>query len=154
MSERVVGMISGPFDMVGISSGANQRTEPPLEMIEPWTSCSIENNPKSARHGVPSALINMLCWKGSSKQDRGGEERDHTNTFQATVNNLVGMQIIEATDYPKQLDTTTVSEQLSVVYLVGVVAHQFQTIDGFSTPIQIIQHVPVLHPLGHHATFE
>jgi len=48
MSERVVGMISGPFGMAVISSGADQRTEPPLETVEPWaeyTSCAIENNP-------------------------------------------------------------------------------------------------------------
>jgi len=55
-------------------------------------------------------LINMLCRKGSSKQDGGKGERDHTNTFQVTVNNFVGMQVIEATNYPEQLETTTVSE--------------------------------------------
>jgi len=37
---------------------------------------------------------------------------------------------------------------------IGIDAHQFQTIDGLLTPIQIGQHVPAFHPLGHHAAFE
>ena len=45
------------------------------------------------------------------------------------------------------------SERLSV-YVIGIVAYQFQAIDGFLTPIQIVQHVPAFHPFRHNATFE
>jgi len=46
------------------------------------------------------------------------------------------------------------SKQLSVVGVIGTVAHQLQTIDGFLTLVQVAQHVPPLHPPGHHTTFK
>ena len=49
-----------------MSSGADQRTEPPLAAFEPLTeymSSAIDERPKSARQGIPSALIRMLYYK-------------------------------------------------------------------------------------------
>jgi len=47
-----------------------------------------------------------------------------------------------------------ISEYLCAVYMVGVIAHQFRTINRFLAPIQIIQHMAPFHPLGHHATLK
>ena len=64
MSDFIVGLIPGPPGVVGMSSGADHRSEPPLEAVElrtEYISSAIEESPKSARHGVPSVLIKMLC---------------------------------------------------------------------------------------------
>ena len=82
MSEFMVGLIPGPPGVVGTSSGADQRTEPPLEAVElrtEYISSAIEESPKSARHGVPSVLIKMLYYRGSSDRD-GGKEREIIRT--------------------------------------------------------------------------
>jgi len=64
MSDLMVGLIPVPPSVVGMSSGADQRTEPPLEAVEVRAECissAIEERPKSARHGTPFVLIKMLC---------------------------------------------------------------------------------------------
>lgn len=61
------------------SSGADQRTEPPLEAFEPLTeyiSSAIEERPKSARQGLPSALIRILYYKN---KDRGSVPTDRNH---------------------------------------------------------------------------
>jgi len=63
MSEFMVGLTPVPPGVVGTSSGADQRTEPPLEAVElrtEYISSAIEESPKSARHGIPAVLIKML----------------------------------------------------------------------------------------------
>jgi hypothetical protein len=48
------------------SSGADQRTEPPLaafDRLREHMSSAIEERPKSARQGIPNALIMMLNYE-------------------------------------------------------------------------------------------
>ena len=52
------------------SSGADQRTEPPLAAFEPLTeymSSAIEERPKFARQGIPSPLIRILYYKNGNR---------------------------------------------------------------------------------------
>lgn len=67
MSDCVVGLTHLPCSGVTspISSGAAQRIEPPLGSVEPLTESmpsATEERPKSARHGLPSLSIRMLCY--------------------------------------------------------------------------------------------
>jgi hypothetical protein len=84
-----------------MSSGASQRCEPPPVVFETeYISSAIEERPKSARHGFPAAVMRILCWRCRSERVmvNGKIGRDRTNTLQVTVNNLVGMQVVKATD--------------------------------------------------------
>lgn len=91
------------------SSGADHRTEPPLAAFEPlaeYMSSAIEERPKSARQGIPNALMRMLNWKtpmqrqsqsvGVTLRVVGG--RNCTNSLQVTVNHSVPMQVIKTSD--------------------------------------------------------
>ena len=95
-----------------MSSGADQRTEPPLAAFEPLTeymSSAIEERPKSARQGIPSALMRMLYYKDASVYVMGG--RNRTNTLQVPMNDFVSMQVVQTTDDAKQLEMAVISER-------------------------------------------
>jgi len=67
MSDCVLGLARLPRSAVA-SSGAAQRIEPPPGLVEPVTEnmpSAIEERPKSARQGLPSLLIRILCYRRS-----------------------------------------------------------------------------------------
>jgi len=70
-------------------------------------SSAIEERPKSARQGYPCALMTMLRYKNMSRasvsmnSNRGMGNRNHTNAFQVTVNNFMGMQVVQTADNTK-----------------------------------------------------
>jgi len=80
----MVGLTPAPPGVVGTSSGADQRTEPPLVAVElrtEYISSAIEDNPKSARHGIPAVLIKMLDYGGGSERD-GSEEEEKEKSYE------------------------------------------------------------------------
>ena len=95
MSERVVGFAhTSPLSViVPMSSGADQRAEPPLATSHPLTervSLAIVERPKSARQGTPCALMKILYYKKTPSVSRvwlarvavrGIGGRNHTDTL-------------------------------------------------------------------------
>jgi len=97
MSDCVVGFthFSSRALIEPTSSGADQRTDPPLVAFEPLTeymSSAIEERPKSVRQGSPDALIRILYYKRNQLELVIATVRVmSTNTLQVTVNNCVSM---------------------------------------------------------------
>lgn len=78
MSDRIVGLTHASFlAVIGpTSSGADQRTDPPLGTSDPLTeyiSLAIEERPKSARQGVPWELMMILYYKNKSRASAAPE---------------------------------------------------------------------------------
>lgn len=73
---------------------------------------------------------------------------DATYTFQIPVNYLIVVQVVETTDNPDQLRTGEWEIRLSANQTC-----QFQAIDPWMIG-HIVQHIPIYHPLGHHAKIE
>ena len=95
MSERVVGFShTSPLSVIEpMSSGADQRAEPPLATSHPLTervSLAMEERPKSAIQGTPCALMKILYYKKTPSVNhvwlarvvvRGIGGGNHTNTL-------------------------------------------------------------------------
>jgi len=78
-----------------------------VELLAECMSSAIEERPKSARQGLPRVSIRMLCYKNKNRTSVGTSlahsigESNCTNSLQVTVNDFVGMQVVQPVDDTK-----------------------------------------------------